>query len=202
MEEKPKSIIYKGVKYTLNKGYYKTTYALHRKIWEDTFGEIPLEYHIHHKNGDTTDNRLENLECIHKSKHHSIHFSAIRQVQAMQSLDSRLKRKEWALSENGKKSTSSASKKGWAIRKYIERTCIVCQQLFKTKNYNGTKYCSQACRSRCQILRGSITRNCCICGIKFSPRDGRNVTKTCSQSCKGRLISKVRSKDDIIPPIN
>ena len=41
----------------------KTTY-LHRKIWEDHYGTIPKGMVIDHINGDTVDNRIENLQCI------------------------------------------------------------------------------------------------------------------------------------------
>ena len=41
----------------------KTTY-LHRKIWEDHYGEIPKGKVIDHINGNTLDNRIENLQCI------------------------------------------------------------------------------------------------------------------------------------------
>lgn len=33
----------------------------HRYVWEQAYGPIPSNVHIHHANGDKTDNRLENL---------------------------------------------------------------------------------------------------------------------------------------------
>lgn len=41
----------------------KTVYA-HRHIWEMFNGSIPKGYVIDHKNGDSLDNRIENLQCI------------------------------------------------------------------------------------------------------------------------------------------
>ncbi len=37
---------------------------LHRKVWIEANGEIPKGMHIDHINGNTLDNRLENLQCI------------------------------------------------------------------------------------------------------------------------------------------
>jgi len=204
VEEKHKTIIYKGTKYTLNRGYYKTTYGLHRRIWEDHFGEIPLDHHIHHKNGDSTDNKIENLECIHKKEHHSMHFSAIRQVEAMQRKESRDKANEWYRSEEGGKFLSGASKKGWVEREPVERICVICSTKFHTKNLNGTKYCSQSCRSRSQMLKKVSPKNCSVCGNTFTPADSRNLGKTCSQKCKGVLISATKRgvPIDLIPTIN
>ena len=49
---------------------YKTTtrdgkgWLVHRLVWTEANGEIPESMVIHHINGDTHDNRLENLDCI------------------------------------------------------------------------------------------------------------------------------------------
>ena len=42
-------------------------------IWEQHNGKIPEGYCIHHKNLDSTDDRIENLECITKLAHYEIH---------------------------------------------------------------------------------------------------------------------------------
>jgi len=46
---------------------------IHRKIWEEHFGKIPVGYVIHHKNGDKKDNRIENLQCLTIKEHGFIH---------------------------------------------------------------------------------------------------------------------------------
>ena len=48
---------------------------LHRLIWEDFYGfKIPKGYHIHHKNGNKTDNCILNLQLIKEYDHYLIHF--------------------------------------------------------------------------------------------------------------------------------
>src|SRR5262245_26989287 len=45
----------------------------HRIVWREAHGEIPKSYHVHHRNGDRTDNRLENLELMSWHAHGKIH---------------------------------------------------------------------------------------------------------------------------------
>lgn len=44
-----------------------------RLVWYLKSGEIPDGHHIHHRNKDYRDNRLENLECVHGPEHLSTH---------------------------------------------------------------------------------------------------------------------------------
>lgn len=47
---------------------------LHRLIWERESGSIPKGYLVHHRNGDGTDNRIENLELISRADHCALHL--------------------------------------------------------------------------------------------------------------------------------
>ena len=52
----------------------KNGYVLaHRRVVYDAGVEVPPGHHVHHRNGDKTDNRLENLEVLSKSEHHTLH---------------------------------------------------------------------------------------------------------------------------------
>jgi hypothetical protein len=49
---------------------------MHRMVVHDAGIEIPDGWHVHHKNGDKIDNRLENLEVKDPSTHSHDHFDA------------------------------------------------------------------------------------------------------------------------------
>lgn len=44
-----------------------------RNIWKYFNGPIPEKHHIHHKDGDPTNNNIDNLECISSSDHTKLH---------------------------------------------------------------------------------------------------------------------------------
>ena len=70
-------VYYNGFWFAENKdGYYRSRNGggmLHRVIWECLIGEIPKGFSIHHINGNRKDNRIENLEMVHKSTHATYH---------------------------------------------------------------------------------------------------------------------------------
>ena len=46
-----------------------------RKVWTRTYGPIPEGCHIHHKDGDFTNNAIENLECLSARDHMILHHA-------------------------------------------------------------------------------------------------------------------------------
>src|SRR3972149_12010575 len=85
--EIPKFVTYNGTKYALlGKGLYYLSQSttnqgrinpkgLHVAIWEDHHGEkVQKDFHIHHKDGNTFNIDITNLECLHGSKHLKMHM--------------------------------------------------------------------------------------------------------------------------------
>jgi HNH endonuclease len=53
-------------------------YYHHRLVWELANGPIPIGHVIHHKDEDTRNNALENLECVERGKHVREHADAVK----------------------------------------------------------------------------------------------------------------------------
>jgi len=68
---KPK-LYYKQLNHTGHKRTGKNK-RLHRYVWEKYNGEIPSGYNIHHKDHNTLNNDISNLELIGHSEHIAIH---------------------------------------------------------------------------------------------------------------------------------
>lgn len=48
--------------------------AVHRLIWMIATGKpIPVDFEVHHKDGDITNNGFENLFCLHWLDHRKLH---------------------------------------------------------------------------------------------------------------------------------
>lgn len=71
----------------------------HRLVMEEKLGRIlDKKELVHHKNGDSLDNRPENLEVVSKSQHVKNHFRAVKDVVI---LKKEIKRLKLILDENG-----------------------------------------------------------------------------------------------------
>ena len=66
---------YKPKRYPRARGRGMEYHQLHRARWEAAHGEIPRWCVIHHRDEDTENWELENLECMTKAAHTSYHAS-------------------------------------------------------------------------------------------------------------------------------
>lgn len=48
--------------------------TIYRRIYEENFGPIPKGYHIHHKDGNHSNNNPTNLMCVTAQEHFRIHY--------------------------------------------------------------------------------------------------------------------------------
>lgn len=79
-------IEFAGGRYYLDKstGYYKTNMKdedreyLHRRIYSAEYGNIPHGWHVHHKDGDPSNNEIGNLVCMAMRDHvHGVHKAMV-----------------------------------------------------------------------------------------------------------------------------
>ena len=47
----------------------------YRKLYEDKHGPIPSGFHIHHIDGNHSNNHIDNLQCVSAQEHYDIHYS-------------------------------------------------------------------------------------------------------------------------------
>lgn len=133
---------------------------LHRDAWASAFGTIPPRCHIHHRDGNVLNNRLENLECMDASEHLALSRA---QREPMDggwfTAEARQKAADWHASPEGKlwHKRHAAKTKSWTKWKREEKPCQHCQKPFQAlvrAGGNSSKYCSQACKVAAYRVRG------------------------------------------------
>lgn len=133
---------------------------LHRDAWKTAFGPIPDGCHIHHRDGNVFNNRLENLECVPASDHLSESWAKrVMPEDGWFSATARHKAAEWHSSPEGRlwhkrHAERSAS---WTKWKREEKPCEQCGVLYMAlvrKSGNSGKYCTPVCKAAAYRERG------------------------------------------------
>jgi hypothetical protein len=134
---------------------------LHRYVWEKANGPIPRGMHIHHRNGDKADNRLENLEMVTTTQHGVYHRQYEGGVLA--------ERKRQAAARRG------------------PRQCVGCGVVFLPAKQGQHKFCTLACKAADRRRRGvdDEPRECLWCHSVFVVGKYTN-RKYCCRSCSAR----------------
>lgn len=180
------------VYYTCNSRYYKQGIRrLHQEIWKSVYGEIPKGYHIHHKDENTLNNSIENLECIPHAQHVRQHVQEwAADPEHHKQMSKRAKKNvhkllEWYETEEGK-AQRKANAKYLRQNKY-KHVCIYCGKEYETYMKEGY-YCSRNCSSKYRRKSGidNETRICAFCGKEFVINKYA-ATKTCSLKCSSAV---------------
>lgn len=176
-------------------GYYyqRKGRRLHREVWMHHNGEIPTGYHVHHADGDKSNNNVENLVLMKGSDHLSEHMSTPERKERSRALAAEIREltKEWHGSEAGKAWHSEHGKDAWAKRDEQTYTCMWCGKEFQTKRMYGKDencFCSANCKQRHRYHSGvdNVERVCPTCGKVFVT-NRYNKAKACSPWCSRRL---------------
>ena len=179
--------------------YFKRTLGvgrvqwLHRAIWEHHRGPIPRGHHVHHQNGNSSDNNIENLECIPGEQHLSEHARAKNDAEPgwwKRGLEAaRVAAPAWHASEEGRKWHSENGKRVAAAMPLLPVVCVVCGADFQSKR--GAQVCSNKCFARQRRDSGAddIEHKCPFCGrVYVASKYTRQ--KHCSRACA--LRNRVR----------
>lgn len=184
--------------------------TLHRTAWTAAFGPIPAGCHIHHRDSNTLNNLLANLECVPAGRHLSDaghkrqigvpagqHFSAT----------ARQKAAEWHASEEGRlwHRRHALAAKSWTKWKREKRVCLQCSAEFDAvirKNAYQQIYCTSTCKAAAYRARKAEmeparehraavaarryeSRDCATCGTRFDALVATSRPQIyCSPKCK------------------
>src|SRR4030067_1479678 len=127
---------------------------LHQEIWKYYNGKIPLGFAIHHKDGNSSNNDITNLECLSRGKHQSEHVrERFKDNEYYEKIKENLRKIQplshaWRKTDEGKKWHSEHAKKVLLLSKPKEFNCIECNIKAITQSRVGGKFCSKKCSSR------------------------------------------------------
>jgi len=159
----------------------------HQWVWICTHGPIPKNFHIHHKDGNKSNNLIENLEIIEKGRHMSLHMQDPEKKKraSIHAAKIRPLTKAWHGSEEGLAWHKANGILGWIHKKPIEIACKVCGLKTLTKTYHQD-FCSNKCKSKWRRESGldDIEKRCKGCGENFKINK-YSRTKCCSKKCGG-----------------
>lgn len=135
---------------------------LHRAVWSVAFGPIPKGCHIHHRDNDTSNNHLSNLECVDGSEHLSKEWHRTKADQPEHfTIAARSAAAKWHQSDAGRLWHSRTAKrtKSWTKWTRAERPCQHCGTMVDMvirKSGNQQKYCSETCKALAYRKRNGI----------------------------------------------
>lgn len=200
------SVVYKGITFRRypdspnwsDKSYYRPNSkhimdgvkSLHIEIWQDAHGPVPEGCHIHHKDGDTSNNSIENLECLTPKEHNKYHAenapeeqtawrrSHINEIRPLASA--------WHKSEEGRAWHRIIGAMPWDNAEYRTLGCQQCGKEYQTREMqdNHSRFCSNACKSAWRRDAGldNETRLCKQCEKEFTCNK-YDKNKFCSREC-------------------
>ncbi|WP_367101571.1 HNH endonuclease signature motif containing protein [Fusobacterium gastrosuis] len=208
-----KVIVFNGIKYRLmGSGKYYLSQSttnrgrigakgLHVAIWEFyNKKKVPKGCHIHHKDGNTFNNDISNLECISSSEHAKKHFKKDEKFYKFIKAGISAAKK-WHSSEEGRKWHSKHGKEVFEKKEEISKKCEECGKDFTTKQ-KFARFCSDKCgeKWRGHNRRIPFKKKCIICGKEFEGTKYKKSSKepqTCSKFCANKLNHKNRKEKSI-----
>lgn len=185
-----KKIKYDGRAFNLGSAgtyYYTTiTISLHRYKYLKEKGPIPIGFHVHHIDEDSTNNDINNLEVLSPEEHSKKHPNTPEKVKKWQAAGIKAA-VGWHSTEEGKAWHDQHYQlvKDAMHKKYI-RKCIFCKKKIETKIKNGNCFCSNNCRAAHRRKNNPDMKkvNCLTCGVEFETRKYATPKRYCSKKCR------------------
>lgn len=141
--------------YSKEKYFSRGRKRLHVSVWEHYNGKVQKGFHVHHKDGNTWNNAIDNLELIEAGKHLSEHGKKRFEADKVWFDDFHSKgiekAKEWHKSADGIEWHKEHGKKCWIGREYKKLICQQCGKEYQTRHAGISKFCHNNCKA--QALR-------------------------------------------------
>jgi endogenous inhibitor of DNA gyrase (YacG/DUF329 family) len=152
--------------HSYNGKHYQTMVYMHREVWEAANGPIPRGFHVHHKNHDQRDNRLENFELLSHSDHSRRHVDANLGPSRARAV----------------KNAHAAMARNRELRRKAVHKCVVCNGAYHSAAKHPAGFCSSRCleSARSNAFTGD-NRLCEHCGTGYTAT--RRVQRFCSKRC-------------------
>jgi len=139
---------FNGKAYWLCGRYYqRRSKRLHRVVWEHFNGPIPSGWHVHHRDGDRSNNDISNLELLSSSSHLSLHQQDRGEYQQAHIKRIRVLASEWHGSKEGRAWHAERGRENGKLPPRFPFKCFVCGADGLAKQRNR-KFCSAACEQR------------------------------------------------------
>lgn len=183
----------------------RKAYFLHREVWEFHNGKIKKGFHIHHIDGDVSNNSIKNLEMINPKDHIAKHPYSKEKLEKQKKHLEKIRPKAiaWHSTKEGIETNTRISRefrdspKGKGFHKKIAKLsyknfvpiikkCAFCGDDFHTARHDHIdKFCSRTCTTKNRKKSGidNEIRICEICGKKFEINKYQK-RKRCSRNCK------------------
>ena len=135
---------------------------LHRDVWCAAFGPVPDGCHVHHRDGNTLQNALANLECVPKSEHLSGEW--YKRGGTKFNAAARKNAAAWHRSDAGRLWHSRHAKRSqsWTKWRREPKPCEHCGAIMDAlvrKSGNAQKYCNETCKALAYRAREFAARN-------------------------------------------
>ena len=188
----PTKQVFRGEAYYLCGFYFQRNgRRLHRAVWQAIYGEIPHGCHVHHRDGNRTNNHPSNLELLAAAEHLSHHCQETAEDRVARWNNGLRERAqvaaaEWHRSETGRewhRLQYSRMAAKLHERKGGTKQCDACGKDFDALN-NRSRFCSKTCAAAHRRRSGvdDVERSCAFCNATFIVN--RYARKECcSRSC-------------------
>lgn len=167
---------------------------LHREVWAAANGAIPDGWHVHHRDGNCSNNHPSNLQilsAVEHLSHHAVEYSqsALQRWHSGHGATMLELAAQWHKSDEGRQwhREHYQRHKDKLHEKRFTRSCVVCGSRYATASKRSC-FCSRNCKAEHRRRSGvdDESRICAVCGSTFTINKYKPAC-TCSRACRAKV---------------